>query len=379
MKFRYSALVFCLFAAACTDDAGTPAPPRDFGMPDVGHDLDTPDLPVEDDVPQTPPEVNVDVEVLEWVRVEIGQKVTKSIFITNLGTQDLVITDVKLDELDRLGPSEFKRGDKWVDNGITLVPGNTFVELQVVYEPTDEEADRGTVTIETNDADEPLVEVRLQTVNAYPDLESPRLLRFGSVDVGQTETQRVYMYNRGAVPLMIESIVKTGLGPFEVVFIPTEPLPRFLQPNEQYAFDVTYSPNDDQVHRATLEITSTDPNDSPLEIALLGNSPTACIRVTPSGADFGVVDVGTTKAMDLTIFNCSADLPLQVTNVELSDDAGGVFGLNPVITPIDLSGFQTSKVTVTTGGSALEALGELKIESNDADSPLYVPLRVRPQ
>lgn len=378
MKLRYSALVFLLFAA-CTDDAGTPTPPRDLGMPDVGHDLSVPDVVVEEDVPQTPPEIHLDVEVLEYVRVEIGQKVTKSIFITNSGTTDLVITDVKLEELDRLGPSEFKRGEKWVAPGITLVPGNTFVELQVVYEPTDEEADRGTVTIETNDADEPLLEVRLQTVNAYPDLEAPKLLRFASVDVGQTETQRVFMYNRGAVPLTIEKIEKTGLGPFAVVFIPTEPLPRILQPNEQYAFDVTYSPDNEDVHRATLSVTSTDPNDSPYDIALLGNSPTACIRVTPSGADFGAVDEGTTKAMDLTIFNCSADLPLQVTNVELSDTAGGVFGLNPVATPIEIAGFQTSKVTVTTTGSTLEALGELKIESNDGDSPLYVPLRVRPQ
>ncbi len=376
MKYYLSALLV-LGLAACSDDSGTNTP-RDFGTEDMGSDLAViPDLPKED-VAMTPPEISLDVDVLLYERVEIGQSRTKSIFVTNLGTEDLVIASVLLQELDRQGPSEFKPGAKWV-TGTTIVPGNTFLELQVVYEPTDNETDRGTVTIVSNDPDEPQIEVRLQTVNAYPDLDAPKLVRFGNVAPGASETQRVFMYNRGAVPLTISAVVKTGLGPFAVEFIPTEPLPRILQRDEQYAFDVVYTPNDTDVHRATLSLTTDDPNDSPYEIAVLGNSPSACLRLTPAGGDFGMVAEGESATKEFTIFNCSDVLPLSISKVELVDDAGGIFTMNAVATPIDLGGFETSKFSVSGVGAATEAVGEVLIESNDSQSsPQRVELRIRP-
>lgn len=376
MKYYLSALL-ALGLVACSDDSGTNTP-RDFGVEDMGSDLAvTPDLPKED-VAMTPPEISIDVDVLLYERVEIGQSPSKSIFVTNLGTEDLVIGSVLLQELNRQGSSEFKPGAKWV-TGTTIVPGNTFLELQVVYEPTDNETDRGTVTIISNDPDEPQVEVRLQTVNAYPDLDAPKLVRFGNVAPATSETQRVFMYNRGAVPLTISAVVKTGLGPFAVQFIPTEPLPRILQRDEQYAFDVVYTPSDTDVHRATLSLTTDDPNDSPYEIAVLGNSPSACLRLTPAGGDFGMVAEGVSATKEFTIFNCSDVLPLSISKVELVDDAGGIFTMNAVATPIDLGGFENSKFTVSGVGAATEAIGEVLIESNDSQSsPHRVELRIRP-
>jgi len=376
MKFYLSALLV-LGLAACTDDSGTNTP-RDFGVEDMGMDLAaTPDLPKED-VTMTPPEITLDVDVLLYERVEIGQKRTQSIFVTNVGTEDLVIGNVLLEELDRQGPSEFKPGAKWV-SGTTIVPGNTFLELQVDYEPTDNETDRGTVTIVSNDADEPQLEVRLQTVNAYPDLDAPKLVRFGNVTPGMSETQRVFMYNRGAAPLNISAVVKTGLGPFAIQFIPTEPLPRILQRDEQYAFDLVYTPADTSVHRGTITLTTDDPNDSPYEIAVLGNSPTACLRLTPDGGDFGTVAEGTPITKEFTIFNCSDVLPLSISKVELVDDAGGIFTMNAVPTPVELGGFETSRFSISAVGVSTEAIGEVVIESTDSQSsPQTVQLRIRP-
>ena len=376
MNRMFVIAALCVGLVACSDDSGTPSGLRDLGGEDVGTDT-TPDLGTEEDLPSTPPEISVDQEVLVYERIEVGESKTLSVFVTNSGTQDLVIADALVEELDRQGPSEFKKGPKWI-NGTTIVPANTFVELQVVYEPSDYSSDRGTLTIISNDEDEPRIEVRLQTINAYADLEAPKLIRFGSVDVGMSETQRIYMYNRGAVPLTLTAIEKSGLGPFVVQFIPTELLPKVLQPDEQYGFDLVYSPDTDAVHRATLTVTSDDPDDGAYEIALLGNSPSACIRPTPDVVDFGALAPGATATQMLTVFNCSSVLPLEVTAVELSDDAGGVFAIQPVQTPLMIGGFMTSVVAVTATAGDVEAVGELKIDSNDdQSSPTYVGLRMQ--
>lgn len=380
MKYSFAVLLLVGLTSACSDDSGTPNNPRDLGVPDTGNDAgvtDTNNTP-EPDVPVTPPEISVDVDVLEWERVEIGQRVLKSVFITNTGSEDLAISDVVLEELDRQGPAEFKPGPKWVTK-TTLVPQNTFLELQVAYEPTDHETDRGTLTIVSNDGDEARIEIRLQTINAYPDLQAPKLIRFGTVAAGATDTQRIYMYNRGAVPLTLSAIEKSGLGPFAVELIPTEPLPKILQRDEQYGFDVKYTPDAVTVHRATVTVRSDDPNDPDYEIAVLGNSPSACIRVTPSAGDFGAILSGSMATQEFTIFNCSTDLPLTVNNVSLSDDAGGVFSVEVPALPLNLDGFMTQKFTVKATSTTLEAVGELKIESSDdQNSPLFVRLQANP-
>ncbi len=385
MKFWIPLLIVLI--AACSDDS-EPAGARDLGQNnqnnvadmanDDGSENNANNANNQNDMPLSPGVISVSTDVITFNGVRVGEERRETIAITNTGEEDIIITDVTVGEINRRGDVEIKQGNQWVD-GTTILEGGTFVEIEVLYAPTDEEADRGLITINSTDSVNPVLEVRVETQNPYPDIEFPTLIRFGFVEVGQSSTQQVLLYNRGGDPLTIQNAVKSGLGPFTLAFIPSEEPPNVIEKDEAFAIDVTYTPTDTDVDRGTITVTSDDPNEPSIEIALNGNDPTACITVTPRVGDFGEIAPNQKSTKDLTIFNCSSTLDLNISSIELSDDGGGIFALeNPPAAPLTLDGFDTQVITVAANLPEGERIGELTISSNDTSQPdLKVELRAR--
>jgi len=368
-------ILIAISLIGCGSDSGTspgprPTPDMDIDLPEPEPDMPEP----EPDLPQSPQRLALDTEELLFEGVEIGQTRTLTFAVSNLGGRDLVIQGATISQFNRTSNPEFKPGSKWI-SGTTIIEGQTFREFEVEYSPTDHQADRGMVTILSNDPTQTTWTVRLETINPYPDLQGPQLLRFGNVESGTSSTQRVNLYNRGANPLTITAITKTGAGPFAVELIPTEPLPRVIQRNELYAFDVVYSPANDSVHRATVTVSSNDPDDPEFEIAVSGNDPTACLQVLPTVVDFGEIPGGSSRTQEVTLFNCSNLLPLTVSALEVIDGAH-VFSLEDLpALPLTLSGFERTTFDVKATLPGGEAIGILSIQNNDANA--LIDLRVR--
>ncbi len=374
MKTLFVVLVLA-FGLGCGDDSKTSPGLREIPedmAPDV--EPDVPDMTVEPDLPRGPQKMAVDVEELVFERVEIGQTRTLKFVVTNLGESDLVLQSATVSQINRVSNPEFKAGAKWI-GGTTIVEPQTFREFEVVYEPSDHESDRGLVTLLSNDPTLNVVTVRLETVNFYADLDAPQLLKFGTVPAQTSQTRRVEVYNRGAAPLTLNSIVTSGNGPFTVAFLPTEGLPRVIQRNELYVFDVIYSPNNNNTHRGTVTINSNDPDEAMLPIAVSGNDPTACLQAIPEVVDFGEIPARQKKTLRYTLFNCSSMLPLTVSKIEIIY-GGHIFGLEGVPElPLTLNGFETATFDVAAEIPMGEGLGQMAIENNDTDR--IIELRAR--
>lgn len=378
---------------ACSDDSGTP-PKRNNDNnannvnnlnninnvdPDMGEDGGEEDMLVE------PGRLDISTNLLTFEGVRMNETATQSVVITNNGGSDLLIIEATLGEIDRMGTSEFQPGPNWVNEATLIEPG-TFIELDIVYAPSDFETDRGTLTIETSDPDNQIFEVRIETTSAYRDVDAPQFFRFGFVEADTTETQRILVFNRGGEPLTIDDIAYSGLGLFSLDFSANTNFPNFptteaiLQPNEAFAVDVVYSPTDTEPDRGTITITSNDPDEATFEIALAGNQSGECLRATPRVVDFGQLPAGQASSQTITLFNCSNAVDLEIASIEVTDDGGEVFSIEtPPATPLTLDTFgmttfdvtaqlqegeRVGSVTVTTGGGEPRAL-ELRAKAEE--------------
>ncbi|QED27453.1 choice-of-anchor D domain-containing protein [Microvenator marinus] len=375
---KWLSLVFVGLLAACSSDDGTSPGPRPMDMESdqavQDADMNSPDVTVEPDMPQRPRQMEIDIPELLFDSVRIGESRTLTFAVTNLGDEDLVLTRADISQFNRTSEPEFVPGENWID-GTTIVEGQTFREFDVVYTPVDHETDRGSVTIISNDPDQATWEVRLETINPYPELEGPQLLKFGSVAANETATRRVNLYNRGRDPLTLNSIETTGSNRFSIALIPTEPLPRVVQRDELYAFDVVFSPNNTNVARGTIVINSDDPDEQPFEIAVSGNDPGPCMQVLPDTLDFGEVAPNTAQTQEITLFNCSNALDLEISGLEIVDGEFAFELVDSPELPITLNAFENVTLEVRANIEGPEAIGALRVENSDSNRD--VELRVR--
>ncbi len=376
-------LVSLALVSACSDDDDGTAQPNgstnvvdaDAGSDSGGED---PDATTEVDMgPGGPGMLTVEPPVITFEDVRMGETATAEVVLRNLGESNIVITQARVSELDRQGDPEFRATDNWID-GTTIIEPNTFVAIEVEYAPADTEVDRGRVEIFSNDDTLPLATVGLETVNAYPDLEYPGFVRFGPVTTGETATQRVVLYNRGIDPLIVSDIsVTQNTDRFQVQFLPTDPVPVSLGKNQQFQFEVVYAPNNEETHRGTLTITSDDPDQGSVEIALTGNNPSPCIATDPPAVNFGEIEAGQAATQEITIFNCGTTLSVNLESIELIDDSVGVFTIsNLPQTPTTLPPLQTTTMTV---GANIPVpglrIGTVQIVSDSDNSPLDLEVR----
>lgn len=343
----------------------------DVGIPDMSVDMGAPDIPAE------PGSLNIDPLQLTFEDVRIDDTQSATIAISNTGGSPLVVTNVMLTEFNRMGEPEFVPGDEWDESFV--VGAGLFRELEVTYAPHDFAADEGELTLFTNDPNNEIVKVRLTSVNAYMDIETPPFVRFGEVDVGESATKRITLYNRGIDPLTLNDVTVSDVDDvYSIMFDPAELPPTVLEKGEDFIVDVIFTPVNDMTARGTVTIASDDPDQGTVEIPLTGNDPTPCLDINPAVADFGTLAPGTSMMQQITLLNCSQSLPVSVTAIELIDDGGEVFTVaNLPDLPVELVPLQT--VAFDVAGSLADpgtANGEISVESTDEKSSGVLPLRL---
>jgi uncharacterized membrane protein len=104
---------------------------------------------------------------------------------------------------------------------------------------------------------------------AVPDISVPTPLAFGSVTVGTSKTKTLTISNVGTATLTITNITVSGSQ------FSRGTLPGTIAAGGSATVDVTFSPTSAGAKSATLTITSNDPDEASVNVALSGTGVTA--------------------------------------------------------------------------------------------------------
>ena len=148
--------------------------------------------------------------------------------------------------------------------------------------------------------------------------------------------------------------------------------PTTLDPGDDPLYmRVFFSPDDELPRNAQIQIESSDQD---ITVELAGNSDAPCLEVVQGDTlDFGPASIDDTTYRMVTLRNCSPQAQLEISDIDLSDDAGGVYTL-PADAPLDLPyEMAPGQVAQTMVGFSpddeVQYSGELYIESDDGVTP----------
>jgi len=211
------------------------------------------------------PELVVLPETLDFGDVVAGTTSTQNLTLSNDGKDELEISSIALSD----GSSGVFSFD---DTPITLEV-NASIPLAVSFAPTEFTSYSDALIFTWNSDDNLPTTVPL--LGAGVDIDRPDIevdpsdcLDFGTVAAGETSTQLLRVYNTGLDDLVISDTQIVGAGSFS--FSPDLD-GAVISAGGVATSIVTYAPTSADGDSATYEITSNDPDESPLDVCLEGN------------------------------------------------------------------------------------------------------------
>lgn len=344
------------------------------------------------------PEFNATPSSITFPQVNLGEEVSREIVIQNTGQATLRIWGAEIVANGNASIDGFSPGLQWPGDVVQIAP-NDFHQFTVVYQPLQETTYAGIIQLRTNVTNLQVAQIPLNTQGLAPELYAPRNVDFPRTPAGTSDWQIVEINNIGVAPLQIGSIYTNDGGNFDVTFpgalidgafppantdSETPPV-SVLQPTDpSMLMRVWFNPVNDDPDTGELTIESNDPRDSQFVISLSGNSGAACLEVShPDGIHFNLATIGQTTYRTITIKNCAPGTDLDLSNLSISNDGGGVFSIRPNSYPGNLPGEnfilppqQTANVVVGYAPTDEETnSGELLIVSNDNAQPqLRLPI-----
>ncbi len=215
-------------------------------------------------------DIAVTPESLGFGDVQVGQSETDTVTVSNEGDADLSVSDVSVS-----GDDGFSLADD-APTSFTLAPGEEQ-DLAVVFAPQSAGAQSGTLTIESDDADEGSVDVELSGNGVEEMVEegdiavSPESLDFGDVLLGESAEDSVVVSNEGNADLEISDLAIGGDNAEDFAIQNAPSLPATLAPEDSLTLVVAFTPSAAGSRAATLTIESDDADEGSVEVALSGN------------------------------------------------------------------------------------------------------------
>lgn len=183
------------------------------------------------------------------------ESITEVVTINNVGAADLHIADMYLDD----DTSAFSVGSL----STVLVQPNGASQFTVTFEPLTSADYTASILIESDDPDEPTVEVPLTGVGVAPVIDvSPMEYDFGTLYIGCDTLQAVTVSNIGNADLTVYDFSMTTASD-DLSFDSAEDiygdLPWTLAPGDSVEVYMGFEPFDEYDDHAFLTITSNDP------------------------------------------------------------------------------------------------------------------------
>ena len=293
-------------------------------------------------------------------KVGVGKQTTQTVAVANTGTMPVSITQATMSN------------PQFSLTGVTLplsVATGQSGNFTVAVTPSGAGTLTGTLTVQGSDGAAPaVVNLSATAVAATPQISlSSTSIPFGTVGIGSTGNMNLTVSNTGSADLTVSAISLTG-AQFSVSGITT---PRTIVAGQSAAVGLSFQPTAAGAAAATLSITSNDPVNPTMSVALAGTGLQTGISLTPSSANFGNVAVGSTNSQTIQIGNTGTSV-LTITQASVAGTGFSTTGLTlPVsINPGQSTTFNAQYQPATAGAGS----GSITLVSNAANSPTVLSL-----
>jgi hypothetical protein len=283
------------------------------------------------------PNIVISPTSVDFGEVVLGQSAIQTILIENTGSAPLEIFETSLSGTDS---AEFAI----VNGGSITIPPSANYNLQVSFTPQTLGNKSASVTIFSNDADQPGISIPLSaTARGIPDITViPLTIDFGVVPVGQSALGTFLVTNDG-------NDVLTGLS--EIVGNTVDFSFEFgggnfnLAPGDTNTIGVRFEPHQLGMLFTVLKITSNDPDEAIVPVTIFGTSVIARIQVDPLQVNFGNVPIDTSATETVNITN-TGTYPFTVSATELTGTNATNFSLPGLQAPFTVDPNETKQIDV---------------------------------
>jgi len=314
----------------------------------------------------TPPEVaafQVSPTNVNFGKVGVGKQTTQTVAVTNTGSKPVSITQATASN-----PAFSLTG---VTLPMTVATGQSG-NFTVAVTPSTSGTLSGTLTVQGSDGATPaVVNLSATAVAPTPQISlSSSSVQFGTVGVGSTSNLSLTISNSGNADLTVSVISLTG-AEYSVSGILT---PKTITAGASALVGLTFQPTVGGAAAATLSITSNDPANPTMSVALGGTGSTATfgqLQANPASLSFGSVSSGGNATQQVILSN-TGTIPVQISNIAAS---GAGFSVNGITAPFTLNAAATATLNVVFAPTtASSASGSVTVTSNATNSPLTVSL-----
>jgi len=289
----------------------------------------------------------------------LNASATQSVTLTNTGNAAVSISQVNV------------AGSGFTLNGsaplVTLSAGQA-ASFSVTFTPSVAGNATGTASVVSTAANSPL-SISLSGAGVQPQISVlPASVSFGTVTVGQTNSQTVTLSNPGSANLNITQSAGPGTG-FGLTGLA---LPLTLAPGKSTSFTVSFTPTSGTSSSSSLTLISDAPN-SPTTIPLSGTGLAPVLQLTPSttSLSFGSLTLNASATQSVTLTN-TGNSPVSISSVNVTGTGFTLNGSAPLMT---LSAGQTASFSVMfTPTVAGTDTGSASVVSTAANSPLSISL-----
>ena len=212
--------------------------------------------------PWGPAALQVSPDAVDFGIVELGESVSRSIELANVGGDVLALDEIRLADADPTIELD------WTGGG-TLSSGAS-AGLSLTWLPTRAQDLKNELRIGSSDPVAPFLFVSLTGVTVTPRIEvDPTSTDFGSMPIGFSTIQPIAIRNVGHGDLEIESVSYMPSDPDDLAYFPgsdpQEPksalvFPLTIAPGEERTVTITYAPHDERDDQGVLTVTSNDPD-----------------------------------------------------------------------------------------------------------------------
>jgi hypothetical protein len=298
------------------------------------------------------PEIRVDPTNINFGSVEIGQSLDKNLKIYNDGGATLQIFNIVSSD------------PQFTVSSYSNVGPSSNITVKVNFEPVSQGVKTGTLSIITNDLDEPVLIVALQgtgTLTPVPDIRlSTSSLDFGEVQLNNSLDKSFQIFNDGGASLQISSITSSS-SHFSIL-----PYNSNVGPGAYINVTVRFAPLSTGTKVGNVTVKSNDPDESTKILSVQGRgvaAPVPDIRLSTSSINFGEVQIGNSSDKTFNIYN-DGNAILTISSIVSNNAQFTILGYGSVA-PGGMSTVTVRFSPVSVGTKT----GNITITSNDPDEP----------
>jgi hypothetical protein len=291
--------------------------------------------------------------------VAMGTNDSKAVRLSNTGTSSLTISRVSV---SGKGFSLSK-----VATPFKLLAGQS-VSLEAHFAPETTGEATGSIVIDSN-APDPNLTIGLSGAGVLGRLSAtPASASLGKVAIGETNSQTIRLNNTGNSSVTISRVNVSGSN-FKIAGLN---IPTVIASGKSATFNAVFTPTATGSVTGLVSLISDAPN-SPLTIPLSGSglARTSLLEASPSGLNFGTMNVDSTSSLSVTLTNRgNADVTISKLAVSGAGFSEGGVAAGTILGPDQSTTLRVRFAPVSAGS----VHGDVAVTSNATTAPVTISL-----